>query len=86
LDFDYAIGGHGAVMKGKQKFELWKHYFQDLMDLTSAAYAGGASLDETKKDVSAALVAKYSEQFTATFPNDVGANVAKAYQVIAFPK
>jgi glyoxylase-like metal-dependent hydrolase (beta-lactamase superfamily II) len=86
LDFDYAIGGHGDVMKGKQKFELWKRYFQDLMDLTSAAYAGGASLEETKKNVSAALVAKYSDQFTATFPQDVGGNVAKAYQVIAFPK
>jgi cyclase len=86
LDFDYAIGGHGDVMKGKQKFELWKRYFQDLMDLTAAAYAGGASLEDTKKNVSAALVAKYSDQFTATFPQDVGGNVAKAYQVIAFPK
>jgi glyoxylase-like metal-dependent hydrolase (beta-lactamase superfamily II) len=86
LDFEYAIGGHGDVMKGKQTFQLWKRYFQDLMDQTSAAYAGGASLDEAKKQVSAKLVAKYADQFTATFPQDVGANVAKAYQVIAFPK
>ena len=86
LDFDYAIGGHGDVMKGKQKFELWKKYFQDLMDQTSAAYSAGASLDEATKKVSASLVAKYANQFTATFPQDVGANVAKAYQVIAFPK
>jgi hypothetical protein len=56
------------------------------MDQTSAAYAGGASLDEAKKKVSAKLVEKYADQFTATFPQDVGANVAKAYQVIAFPK
>ena len=86
LDFDYAIGGHGGVMKGKQKFELWKQYFQDLMDQTAAAYSDGASLAEAQKRVSAALVAKYSGDFTATFPQDVGANVAKAYQVIAFPK
>jgi len=86
LDFEYAIGGHGDVMMGKQKFELWKQYFQDLMDQTSAAYSAGASLDEAKKKVSGALVAKYATQFTATFPQDVGANVAKAYQVIAFPK
>jgi cyclase len=85
LDFDYAIGGHGEVMKGKQKFELWKQYFQDLMDQTSAAYSAGASLDEAKKNVSRTLVAKYASQFTATFPQDVGANVAKAFQVIAFP-
>jgi cyclase len=86
LDFDYAIGGHGAVMKGKQKFELWKQYFQDLMDQTAAAYSDGASLAEAQKKVSAALVARYSGDFTATFPQDVGPNVAKAYQVIAFPK
>jgi cyclase len=86
LDFDYAIGGHGDVMKGKEKFELWKRYFLDLMDQTAAAYSSGASLDDAKKKVSAWLVATYSSQFTATFPEDVGANVAKAYQVIAFPK
>jgi len=86
LDFDYAIGGHGDVMNGKQKFELWKHYFQDLMDQTATAYAGGASLEEAKRKVSAILVGQYADQFTATFPQDVGANVVKAYQVIAFPK
>lgn len=86
LDFDYAIGGHGGVMKGKQKFELWKQYFRELMEQTAAAYSEGASLAEAQKKVSAALVAKYSGDFTATFPQDVGANVAKAYQVIAFPK
>jgi len=86
LDFDYAIGGHGDVMKGKQKFELWKRYFQDLMDQTAAAYSSGASLEDAKKTVSAWLVANYAREFTATFPQDVGANVTKAYQVIAFPK
>jgi len=86
LHFDYAIGGHGDVMKGKERFELWKRYFQDLMDQTAAAYSSGASLDDAKKKVSAWLVANYAGQFTATFPQDVGANVAKAYQVIAFPK
>ena len=86
LDFDSAIGGHGDVMKGKQKFELWKAYFQDLMDQTSVAYASGASLEEAKSKVSAWMVAKYADQFTATFPQDVGANVVKAYQLVAFPK
>jgi len=86
LDFDFAIGGHGDVMKGKQTFELWKRYLQDLMEETSAAYSAGDSLEEARKKVSAAMVRKYASQFTATFPQDVGANVAKAYQVIAFPK
>src|SRR5690349_6942047 len=75
LDFDYAIGGHGGVMKGKQKFELWKQYFEDLMDQTASAYSSGASLEDAKKKVSAWLVANYASQFTATFPQDVGANV-----------
>ena len=86
LDFDYSIGGHGDVMRGKQKFELWKQYFQDLMDQTAAAYSNGASLAEAQKKVSASLIEKYAHDFTATFPQDVGANVTKAYQVIAFPK
>ena len=86
LDFDYSIGGHGDVMRGKQKFELWKQYFQDLMDQTAAAYSNGASLAEAQKKVSASLIEKYAHDFTAAFPQDVGANVTKAYQVIAFPK
>jgi hypothetical protein len=56
------------------------------MDQTAAAYASGASLAEAQKRVSASLIAKYASDFTATFPSDVGANVAKAYQVIAFAK
>src|SRR5215471_11697807 len=35
LGADSIIGGHGDVMHGAQKFELWKAYFQDLMDQTS---------------------------------------------------
>src|SRR5215470_2944061 len=46
LDFQHVIGGHGDVMRGKQKFELWKQYFQDLMDRTSAVYSQGASIEE----------------------------------------
>src|SRR5439155_3487468 len=34
LDFDQVIGGHGDVMHGKEKFELWKQYFRDLLDET----------------------------------------------------
>ena len=30
LDFDQVIVGHGEVMRGKQKFALWKQYFSDL--------------------------------------------------------
>ena len=84
LDFDYVIGGHGDVMRGKQTFELWKQYFRDLLDQTAAAYADGATLDQAKKRVSDFLIAKYAAKFDPKFPHSVGSNVTKAYQVIAF--
>jgi cyclase len=84
LDFDQVIGGHGGVIQGKQKFELWKQYFHDLLDETGQAYASGASLDEAKAQVAKILVAKYAGKFDPGFPQSVLANIAKAYQVIAF--
>ena len=86
LNFDFALGGHGDVMHGKQKFELWKQYFQDLMDRTAGAYAEGATLEQAQKTVSAFLTKKYADQFDPAFPKSVTANVTKAYQVIAFPR
>jgi cyclase len=81
LDFEYVIGGHGEVMRGKQKFELWKQYFRDLLERTTAAYVEGATQDEAKKSVSDFLTAKYADKFDH-FPQNVATNVAKAYQVI----
>ncbi|HEY4818089.1 MAG TPA: MBL fold metallo-hydrolase, partial [Candidatus Acidoferrum sp.] len=86
LDFDSILGGHGDVMHGKQKFDLWKQYFQDLMDRTAAAYAGGATLDEAKKSVGDFLTKQYADKFDPNFPKSVTANITKAYQVIAFPR
>ena len=86
LDFDYVISGHGDVMQGKQKFELWKQYFRDLMERTAAAYGDGASLEEVKKRVSEFLILKYADRIDPNFPRSVGSNVAKAYQVIAFAR
>ena len=86
LGADTIIGGHGDVIHGAQKFELWKEYFQELMDRTASAYAQGASLDGDKKTVSDELSKKYADQFGPTFSGSVAANVSKAYQVIAFPR
>ena len=86
LDFDYVISGHGDVMQGKQKFELWKQYFRDLMEHTAVAYGDGASLEEVKKRVSEFLISKYADKFDPNFARSVGSNVAKAYQVIAFAR
>jgi cyclase len=83
LDFEQALGGHGDVMRGKEKFELWKAYFRDLLDVTARVYGEGASLEETQKQVSTILIARYASQFDPNFPRSVTANVAKAYQVIS---
>jgi cyclase len=84
LDFDQVLGGHGDVMHGKEKFELWKQYFRDLLAETGQSYASGASLEEAKKQVTQVLVAKYAAKFDPDFPKSVVANVVKAYQVISF--
>jgi glyoxylase-like metal-dependent hydrolase (beta-lactamase superfamily II) len=86
LDFNSVLGGHGDVMHGKLRFELWKQYFQDLMDRTASAYAEGATLDETRKSVADFLTKKYADKFDPNFPKSVAANITKAYQVIAFPR
>jgi glyoxylase-like metal-dependent hydrolase (beta-lactamase superfamily II) len=86
LDFNSVLGGHGDVMHGKLRFELWKQYFQDLMDRTAAAYAEGSSLEQTQKSVADFLTRKYADRFDPNFPKSVTANVTKAYQVVAFPR
>jgi cyclase len=86
LDFNSVLGGHGDVMHGKLRFELWKQYFQDLMDRTTTAYAEGASLEQAQKTVADFLTRKYADRFDPDFPKSVAANVTKAYQVIAFPR
>jgi hypothetical protein len=63
LDFEYVIGGHGEVVHSKQKFELWKHYFRDLLESTTAAYVEGVTVEEAKKRVSEFLKAKCADEF-----------------------
>jgi hypothetical protein len=50
----------------------------------AAAYAGGATLEQAKKRVSDYLISKYATKFDPKFPQSVGSNVIKAYQVIVF--
>ncbi len=52
---------------------------------TSASQIGdGATLDQAKKRVSDYLMSKYAAKFDPRFPQNVGSNVIKAYQVTAF--
>ncbi len=83
LDFDYALGGHGGVMRGKSQFQMWEQYFRDLMSETTSAYTAGASMAETVKRVSAVLGPKYASKMPSTFPEDVVPNIQKAYRVVS---
>jgi len=81
LDFAYVIPGHGEVMRGKERFELWKEFFRDLLARTAAAFAEGATQDEATHRVSEALTPIYSERLPH-FPQNIAGDVAKAYQVV----
>jgi glyoxylase-like metal-dependent hydrolase (beta-lactamase superfamily II) len=49
LDFDYIIGGHGGVLRGKAQFRLWRTYLIDLMSATADAFAKGESMKEANR-------------------------------------
>jgi cyclase len=83
LDFEYALGGHGEVFRGKAQFQMWGQYFTDLMAESATAYSAGVSLTDTVTRVSAILVPKYSAKMPATFKDDVVANIQKAYRVVS---
>jgi len=85
LDFNQALGGHGGIMKDREKFKLWEAYFGDLMERTEQVYSDGATLEEAQKKVAAWLLPKYADKFDQAFPQSVKAHVAKAYQVVAQP-
>ena len=84
LDFDYVIGGHGDVMRGKAQFELWKQYFRDLLAEAAKVYADGGTAEDARKRVAAVLVPKYTGKMPPTFPQDVIGNIDKAFRVVSF--
>jgi cyclase len=83
LDFDYIIGGHGDVQRGKGTIELWRQYFTDVLAETGQAFAEGATLDDARKRVAPILLAKYGGKFPAAFSQSVINNVEKAYRVVS---
>jgi glyoxylase-like metal-dependent hydrolase (beta-lactamase superfamily II) len=83
LDIDYAVGGHGDVLHGKERFHFSEQYLRDLMAETERAYAEGATMAETVKRVSAVIVPKYASGMPPTFPQDIVGNIQKAYRVVS---
>jgi FixJ family two-component response regulator len=57
------IGDPDCIMQDKQKFELWKEYYGDLLRETEQAYIQGATQEEAKNRVEHWLFAKYADRF-----------------------
>jgi glyoxylase-like metal-dependent hydrolase (beta-lactamase superfamily II) len=84
LDFEYVIGGHGDVIRGKERFRIWKDYLTDLMAEAAQAYAKGLSLEAASKAITAKLEPKYSGKLPPpNFSGAVGRNIQKAYRVVS---
>jgi len=84
LDFNQVLGGHGDVMHGKEKFELWKQYFVTCWMKREKPTPAAQNLEQAQKQVAQFLISKYAAQFDPAFPQSVTANITKAYQVIGF--
>ncbi len=83
LEFDTVVGGHGDVMHGKARFELWKEFLRDIMQRTAAAYADGDSMEDAKQRVSEAMIPLYADRLPR-FRKFIAEDVAKAYQIVNF--
>jgi glyoxylase-like metal-dependent hydrolase (beta-lactamase superfamily II) len=86
LDFDYVIGGHGDVMRGKATFELWKQYLTDLMAGAAALSGQAKTLAEARKILGPVLIAKYGDKFgdiPAPFAQTVDVNINCAMRLIS---
>lgn len=85
LEFEYVIGGHGDVMRGKGQFELWRDYLIDLMAETGDAYSKGLSLSGAIDAVAPKMKTRWAERFPLQkFLDNVEGNVRDAYQKLAF--
>jgi DNA-binding NtrC family response regulator len=65
------IRGQSNVVQGRQKFDLWKEYFSDMIRETAQAHAQGATKEEAEKRVEQWLVAKYAAKFYSKLPQNV---------------
>lgn len=79
LEFDYIIGGHGAV-KPKSHLRVFRNYLADLIDHVRRAKAGGASLEQAIATVTAALKPKYDAAMDGRLDSAIAGNVEKVYR------
>lgn len=68
LDFDYFVGGHGDVHKGKEVIDFWKEYIEEVKTKTIKAIKEGISLTDFQKNLSL-------ESFASLQKNDYGRRI-----------
>lgn len=68
LDFDYFVGGHGDVHKGKEVIDFWKEYIEEVKTKTIKAIKEGISLTDFQKSLSL-------ESFVSLQKNDYGKRI-----------
>jgi cyclase len=83
LDFEYVIPGHGGVIRGKDRLNLWKRYLTDVVAETTRAYEQGASLEEARDKVVEILKSRYASQFPPDFQYAAAGNVTTTYRMIS---
>lgn len=83
LDFQTVIGGHGEVLHDRARFDLWKQYFNDLLQETAQSLASGESREAARKRLTPVLLQRYGDQFPRRFSDTVGDDIDKAYRTVS---
>jgi len=68
LDFDYFVGGHGDIHRGKALIDFWKEYMEEVKTKTTTAIREGVSLTDFQKSLSL-------ESFASLQKNDYGKRI-----------
>lgn len=79
MDFDYFVGGHGDIHKGKEIIDSWMGYIEEVKSKTLRAIKEGMSLTEFQKSISLESLAslqrsdygKRIQHFRSSFMGDV---------------
>ncbi len=87
LDFTHIIMGHGAVA-GRAWLETFRGYVHDMVEAVRVEVAAGATLDEVKARVPAALAPRYEQPFSTygdyrPWRLGVLANIERTYAMVS---
>ena len=56
IDFEFLIGGHGRVQRGKNVLRSWRAYLQELVDKVQKAQLAGETLEHTQQQLTPATL------------------------------